>query len=181
MVFYYVYKTGKLTFILINDIILVFFTKLHSMQQPKRIFIADSFHTVKIAEQLQSFYGPEVEIYCEPGHFSNRNNDQLGAVLAAVLEKPTIATVTNPGEKKDFDAFFLSGRLILEGDVDPITLKKEFGKPGSKVVVVSTLQEYLDEIKQKNLGADFYIRKQHIGPAASMSTEIKNQLISFLQ
>ena len=151
------------------------------MQQRKRVFISDSFHTIKIAGFLQELYGPEVEIYCEPGNFSNSSNDQLGGLLAAVFEKPTMNQASDPSEKKDFDLFFLCGRLILERDVDPIALKKNHGKPGAKVVAMSVVQDYLNEIKNKQLGADLYFHKTRLNPVKEMTKEAKEELISFLQ
>lgn len=124
----------------------------------KKILVADSFHSNKIANLLKNLYGDKVEVYCESGHFPNVKDDTLGYLLARTSEI-TAPQFKNTTEKRDFDVFFLSARLIIEGSVNPLELKQKHGTPNAKVVAMSVSPEYLNEVKNGNFGVDFFQNK----------------------
>lgn len=88
---------------------------------------------------------PSIAIFIE--YFHNKNNR---------LE----ISVSDPGDKK-FDLIFISAKSILLGIADPIKIKNQHGKEGVKIVAMSILQDYLNELSSRK-GIDFFIHKDSI-------------------
>lgn len=86
------------------------------------------------------------------------------------------------GEKKktiQFDRFFVSAKLILDGFVDPQELKRESGTINPKVIVMSVNSSYLDELKNKGVG-DFFHDKDHLVHYDLIREDEKMVLLSYL-
>jgi|GEM_PF-1768374 len=146
-----------------------------------KIFVADSFNTNRIAQILQDFYGPEVSVFCEPGYFIDAGKDPLGFLLSIKTECGGPQFVNTAEEKNLFDVFFISGRLITEGNINPRNLKKNHGTPTAKLVAMSTLPEYLEEIRDRDMGADFFLDKfEFMACLGDLPEEIKQILNSYL-
>lgn len=122
----------------------------------KKIYVSDSHHTEMIATLLQELFGKEVDVHAV---------------------EPSERT-----EERDFDLFFLSAKFILNGVLEPAVLKKKLGAPNAKIVAMSTIQPYLDDVKEKNLGVDFFQDKMVLisHSLEDLPKEAKSTLRSYL-
>jgi hypothetical protein len=127
----------------------------------KKVYVSDSFHTQSVAETLQNLYGSEVSVVCElrfdPGV------DSMASMIQAITDSSE--SYKNQASIDNIDLFFISARMVLDGQIKILDLKKKYGNKNSKVVVMSTLPEYLTQVSKGNYGADYLLDKDPVANA----------------
>jgi hypothetical protein len=103
--------------------------------KPVHILVNDSYHTRRIADSIRKHFGDKVLCFEE---------QQLPE-----------------GEVAKMDIFILSGRDVLESSQGFVAeYKTNWGSENCKVIAVSTLDDYLDEIDRRpELSVDHTIPK----------------------
>ena len=104
------------------------------IKKKENVFICDSFPGNLIDIIIQDRFGGTAEIFHD--------------------------SINNSTTK--IDLFFLSAKLILQGRVNPMELKRKYGKPNSKIVAMSTIEGYLDSIKNGDYGVDYFLDKNKL-------------------
>ena len=136
----------------------------------KNVFVADSFGSTDIAQLLQKFYGSDVAVYCEANHqVADKEQEKIFQLITAPAGKPTFENKT---EKKGFDLFFLSARLIAEGTLVPKELKEKYGNPHSKVIALSVSPAYLSDV-EKGFGVDHCHLKSELDELVNLTDPLK--------
>lgn len=103
----------------------------------KNILITDKGNMIDfVIQSLEKIYGETVRISRNGPWFTP--NLQNGAI----------------------DLFFISGKAILDGEVDPKKYKELYGNPNAKVVAISTDPSYLKEIEEGDYGVDYFQDKE---------------------
>lgn len=145
----------------------------------KKIYVSDSFNTRKIADILQQLFSSTAVVVCE------LNFEPVDDLIGSVLKASTDASqhYENKVEIGNIDVFFLSARAVLEGQINIQNLKKTYGNANAKVVVMSVMHDYLDDVKKGNYGADFFHYKDtliSVADASRLAEEEKSLLLSYL-
>lgn len=147
------------------------------MTNKKNVLVSDSFHTGTICAALSEIYSEKATVYGKEGDLAP--GDWLAPTVQSAIaqESPPI-----PEEGKDqrFDLFFVSARLVLEGSINPSDLKKDHGTENAKIIVMSMLHSYLEQVKAKHPTVDFFLSKGDINKPHRMSKESKDLLLSYL-
>ena len=152
----------------------------------KKIFIADSFLSNKLSNILSELFEGKVEIYCDPNYsptyFPLDVSDEDVRERMNKIEAQSKKFI-NTTSKDNFDLFFLSAKIITQGDLNPENLKQNYGKPNSKVIAISSVDGFLDRAI-KFYGADYGLHKSKIRFAESvhdLKEEDRDLLHSFLE
>jgi hypothetical protein len=143
----------------------------------KRVFVADSYHSNQIAKILSEIFGNEVEVFSDPKYLPL---DPEHAKNAKKSEE--MVTFENNDKPAGINIFFLSARLIKENSTNPNMMKSRYGNSNSKVVAISVMEFYLNEVKM-GYGVDFTHDKNHLinaKGANDISAEEKELLLSYL-
>ncbi|PCI20693.1 hypothetical protein COB64_01860 [Candidatus Wolfebacteria bacterium] len=141
------------------------------MDNIKKIFVADSYNSDDIASFLGGVYGKEVEIEPAPDYFPTG----------------TLNIMINCREKTEsrIDVFFLSALLVLEGQINPKVLKHLFGTKDSKIIVISSVENFLARVKEGSYGIDFTHKKDNLTLPSSLIGELPDTerqiLLSYLE
>lgn len=105
----------------------------------KTFYVCDSYHTAVIVEALEKAF-PQSTV------FTDRTKIPIseGTVMTAEYRPDGGDAGT---ERVDY--FILSGRLIINGKIDPIDLKVLYGHEGSKCIAISNMHQSLTRIKDR--------------------------------
>lgn len=149
----------------------------------KKIFVADSYHSNQISHLLQQLYGDTVEVFCDSSFLPHGLPGSVDTLLAMKSESSAeqFHNSTNP---EGVDLFFLSAKIILQGDINPTEMKNVHGKLGSKVVAMSTMPVFLEDVKNQGFDVDFFHDKHELAYAKSVTDLRENEkqlLLSYLQ
>jgi len=152
----------------------------------RKIFIADSYGSNQLAHLLTELFGDTVEIFCDPNYVPvyrslNKSRAEIGKDVQRTEKQAGV--FANQTSKDNFDVFFLSAKIILEGNLSPKRLKEIYGKANSKVIAISSVSDYLDEAVT-SFGADYGLPKSKImyaKSAAELKDTDKDLIKSFLE
>ncbi len=146
-----------------------------------KVFVADSFHSNKIAQILTEVYGAGVEVFCDASYLPV---DPSGIdTLCAMISENSAEKFQNNTTSDGVDLFFLSAKVILQKSVNPKEMKAKHGKPDAKVVAISALEEYLEDVLNGDYGVDYTHDKNvlaHSYSAEFISDDEKEKLLSYL-
>jgi len=119
---------------------------IRNLKKTINALVIDSFHTGAIVRNLSAYYArkhPETQFVC----FGSECPEGVRA-----------------------DIFVLSALHVLEKRDYVKRLKNSKGKPNTKVLVVSALDDFLERVNtHPELGADFTLPKPHLSPAIGES------------
>jgi len=146
-----------------------------------KVFVADSFHSNKIAKILTEVYGAGVEVFCDASYLPV---DPSGIdTLCAMISENSAEKFQNNTTSEGVDLFFLSAKVILQKSISAKEMKLKHGKPDAKVVAISTMEEYLEDVLKGDYGVDYaHSKDEFVGSmdADDLSDEEKEKLLSYL-
>lgn len=149
----------------------------------KKIFVADSYHSNNLAKLLQQFYGSDAIVFCEPRYLPRGLPIPIDTLTAIESEMMT-EQFDNKTTADGVDVFFLSAKIILQGDLNPKEMKEQYGNPGAKVIAMSTMSVFLDQVKELNCGVDHFHNKDimlnHLGHAERLPEEEQKLLREYV-
>lgn len=151
-----------------------------------KIFIADSYGSNKLAHLFTQLFGNKVEIFCDPNYspkysFLDVSFEETAKSSRESEEKA--GGFINQTSKDNFDLFFLSAKIITQGDLRPNQLKNRFGTSRAKVIAISSVSNFLNQAVE-SYGADYGLNKSRIMYAESpddLESDDRELIESFLR
>lgn len=110
-------------------------------------YVCDSYHTATIAETLEKAIPGSMTITDSTivSHSPEFPELTLGNLLTKLVTEKNLNKEEVAGRKIDF--FVLSAKLIMDGSVNIKELKTKYGQENCKVIAVSTMSEFLNQVK----------------------------------
>lgn len=120
----------------------------------KKIFVSDIYYTNGIVKLFKALFAKDATVL-------SAEYPSKPALEAASKELP-LSDSNNGVSAKGIDVFFLSAKMILSGNMNLRNMKKKYGVKNAKVVVMSVMGDFLKEVKDKELGGDFFYEKDSL-------------------